>query len=444
MPSISIFLTEDPLLNVFAFKPGEKINIHIAFQGSNLPERYRLQILDHKQNSRLNRYGKSLSDIMVTNWPIPTTIRDEHLGKWQVKVDFSDIVQKQPRQESKYLDSLNQFFFVEHTGRFEFPLIGGERIFEIPTIVTSPSPVVEPGITAEIEPIIEEAELRVSSDPVTTIRGIGKAYSNRLVAIKVYTVSDFWNYSDRIHLAEIMRISDTRVEKMLNDAEIILSERMEMERRSEIDLVNEFFPNDLSTVDGIGAKEISRLKKVGIESKTDLLDFTDLNLIKNALKVNKTQFKSIMSSIGRILEPEEVKKPLKLSPYDELVIEVKGIGPVTAKKLGSVGVITVRNLIDSSYSDVQSVTTINSYKKWIKNASLYVGVEKQDIIIDIDEHPSSESLIDLPGVGVKTVSKLNNIDIHSIEDLKSYTDHERLRKILRMSEARFTKFMKSL
>ena len=449
MPSISIFLTENPLLNVFAFKPGEKINIHVAFRGDTLPERYRLQILDQKHNSRLNRYGKGLTNIKIKNWPIPTSIREEHLGKWQVKVDFSEKIQKLHDKKPAENLILSQYFFVEYIERIEYPLIGGERIYQIPVFASSPSELVpssidfeEPVISEEIK-TIDEAVL-ISSDPVTAIRGIGKAYANRLASIKVYSVSDFWNYSDRIHLAEIMRISDTRIEKMLNDAEIILSEKADLLARSELERTDEYVPDDLSSIDGISKDAISKLEKIGIQSKTDLLDYKDLDLLKTTLKVTKNQFKLIMTSVGRILEPERVKKPVKLSPHDELVIKVKGIGVVTSKKLNSVGVITVGDLINSSFSGVKTVTTYKTYQKWIKNASLYAGIEKPDIKQEKEKETSSDALIALPGIGVKTQSKLNSIEIYTIEDLKVYSDKDGLRKILRMSESRFIKFMDSL
>jgi predicted flap endonuclease-1-like 5' DNA nuclease len=396
----------------------------------------------------LNRYGKGLTEIKIQNWPIPTSIKEEHLGQWQIKIDFSDEIQRLHDEKPNENQILRRYFFVEYIERIEYPLIAGERIYQIPVSVSSSDLVSssiepkKPVIAEEIETIDED--ILIAPEPVTTIRGIGKAYANRLVSIKVFTVEDFWNYSDRVHLAEVMRISDTRVEKMLNDAQILLSEKADLLARSEIELTEEFVPDDLSTVDGISKSALLRLKKIGIKSKTDLLDFPDLDLLRTTCKVTKSQFKSIMASIGRILEPEKVKKPVKLSPYDELVIEVKGIGSVTMKKLNSVGVITVKDLLNSSYSVVKPVTTIKTYNKWIKNASLYVGVEKPEVEIDVDEGTSSVTLISLPGIGMKTLSKLNNNNIHTIEDLKTYSDKNGLRKILRMSELRFTKFMNSL
>ena len=121
MPSICICLANEPILSVFAYIPGEKINVHVAFENEQIPERYRLQILDHKQNSRLNRYGTGLTDILLNNWPIPTSIRDDHLGIWQVKVDHI----KNARQTQKFNEktentiSFSQIFFVEKNKKVE-------------------------------------------------------------------------------------------------------------------------------------------------------------------------------------------------------------------------------------------------------------------------------------------------------------------------------------
>ena len=87
MPSMRIFSTSNPMINVYSFKPGDKINIQVNFETRHIPHRYRLQIIDHNNNSRLNRYGGGSSNVIVENWPVPLNIRDNHFGIGFVKVD---------------------------------------------------------------------------------------------------------------------------------------------------------------------------------------------------------------------------------------------------------------------------------------------------------------------------------------------------------------------
>ena len=54
MPSMRIFLAKSPFIQTYSFKPGDKINIQVKFEAGDFPDRYRLQIIDHKNNSRLN------------------------------------------------------------------------------------------------------------------------------------------------------------------------------------------------------------------------------------------------------------------------------------------------------------------------------------------------------------------------------------------------------
>ncbi|MHA2388198.1 MAG: helix-hairpin-helix domain-containing protein [Candidatus Hodarchaeales archaeon] len=455
MPSICICLANDPILSVFAFKPGERINIHVAFESELIPGRYRLQILDHKQNSRLNRYGKGLSDILVNNWPIPTSIRDDHLGIWQVKVNSIKNVrgtQKLVEEDGKLL-AFSQIFFVEKSERVEFPLLGGDIIYQLPELV----PIIEEEILREDEPIdailMVQEEIAESSPPtaglekeipITEVRGIGQTYASRLAKVNVMTVSDLWYHKDRIYLAEIMRISDKRLEKMLQDAELLLSEKAEEIGRLDIEPDEEIVPDDLRMVKGLTNNYIKHLANLGVRSKTELLDFSDIELLKKSLDISTNELGEILASIGRIIEPESVRKPELVKPLDQPVIVIKGIGKVTAEKLKSMGIITVENLLNSSFEMLSNITSEKTYQKWMRNASHYVGVplNEDSEVQFVVESPSE--LLALPGIGLKTVEKLNVLNIFTLNDLISFEEPESLRKVLRMSESRFTAFIKKI
>ncbi|MHA1978024.1 MAG: helix-hairpin-helix domain-containing protein [Candidatus Hodarchaeales archaeon] len=453
MPSICICLSNNPILSVFAFKPGEKVNIHVAIENELIPGRYRLQILDHKQNSRLNRYGIGLSDIVVNDWPIPTAIRDDHLGIWQVKVDSIKNVRKVGKSRENIDNSLSfsQIFFVENSERIEFPLLGGDIIYQLPETIS----VVEEDVISEpVETIVTIQEELVDTStptqsftteiPVIEVRGIGQTYAGRLAKIEVFTATDLWYHKDRIFLAEIMRISDKRLEKMLQDAKLLLSEKAEEIGRIDIEEDIEIIPDDLRMIKGITSTHIKRLNKIGIRSKTDLLDFQDINLLKKTFNVSTPDLSTILAPIGRIIEPESVRKPEIVKPLDQPVIVLKGIGKVTAGKLQSVGIITVQNLLDSSLEEVLGITSKNRYRKWMQTASQYTGVPLSDDSELEAVVASPNDLLSLPGIGSKTLEKLHALNIATLKDLITFEDTSRLRKALRMSESRFTSFISKI
>ncbi len=454
MPSICICLADNPILSVFAFKPGERVNVHVSFENDLIPGRYRLQILDHKQNSRLNRYGKGLSDILVNNWPIPTAIRDEHLGIWQVKVDsVKNIreVRKAGREIGQSL-SFSQIFFVEKSVRVEFPLLGGDIIYQLPELV----PIVEEEIISEISPLETVIEVKeevdvstLDSEVITAIsvikvRGIGQTYANRLAKISVLTVSDLWNYKNRIYLAEVMRISDKRLEKMLEDAELLLSEKAEEIGQKDIKKDEDFIPDDLQVIKGITPAFVKKLKKIGIKSKTDLLDFKDVDLIKKILDISTNELGEILAPIGRIIEPDMIIKPEVIPPLNQPVINLKGIGKVTEGKINTVGIFTVQELLDSTFELLSGITTKKTYLKWMRSASDFTDIPISEDSETLDETKPSKGLLSLPGIGPKTLVKLNNLGIFSIEDILTFTESEQLRKALRMSISRFNDFIKKI
>jgi predicted flap endonuclease-1-like 5' DNA nuclease len=453
MPNICICLAKDPLLSVYAYKPGEKINIQVMFDHfSEKPERYRLQILDHKRNPRLNRYGRGLDDIFVYDWPIPASIRSEHLGVWQIRVDR---LSKNKEKLHKRLEETiaTQIFFVEEVERVEFPLLEGREVPLIPieivipeVEITTTGEAVLDAIPTDYRSVVDDGtEINIGQTPVTTIRGIGQTYAARLAKIKVYSVSDFWYYKDRIYLAEVMKVSDQRLTKILQDAEIILSEEADQISRVEVEKLEEFVPDDLTTVYGINTKLIKKLASIGINSKTDLLDYEDLVKLRKTLKVSHDEMKKILASVGRIIEPEKVRKPISLEPREENVTKVKGIGVVTARKLSTVDIVTVGDLLESKFSTVEKVTTEKTYMKWMQSAADFADVSVEITpSIDVLKEEIINELLEIRGIGPKTVEKLNSLGITTKKQLVDFEDQEKVRKALRMSLNRFRSFIKSL
>lgn len=67
----------------YTLAPGQTFNFKAKF--SEIPHRYHLQIRDKNKNTRLNRYGKG-SDQIDFRWPIPKTVKKQHLGIWEISI----------------------------------------------------------------------------------------------------------------------------------------------------------------------------------------------------------------------------------------------------------------------------------------------------------------------------------------------------------------------
>lgn len=450
MSSMRIFLASNPFIQTYSYKPGEKIHIQVNFKAGFIPDRYRLQILDHKNNSRLNRYGGGLSKVTVENWPVPSNIRDDHFGIWFVKIDD---ISNRLGENDNILGIMKQIFFVEKDTRIEIPVISEMEVIEEPDIpvisdsvsdvVTSMQERVELS-TGEVSVSDEEKIPLISYSPVTDVRGIGKTYAERLEKIQIESVSDFWYYQDRISIAEIMRINDKRLEKMLREAEIILSEEADRKISIELEKSEEIVPDDLKSVKGLDTKTIKKLEALGVKNKSDLLNFEDISILRITIDTSGKEFGSILASVGKIIDPDEVVKPIPIKVANQSVTSVKGIGQVTAKKLNSVGILTVQHLIESNFEEMKEVATEKQFEKWINNASDLL--EKPDKIKLQSERQKTTDidLLSLPGIGPKTLEKLSSVNIHTKSDLIEFVDQEKLRKILRMSVTRFNAFMKSM
>ncbi|MFX0085928.1 MAG: helix-hairpin-helix domain-containing protein, partial [Candidatus Hodarchaeota archaeon] len=447
--TICVCLAKDPLRRIFAFEPGEKIHIHVSFEEGRIPEYYRLQILDNRRNSRLNRYGKGSSDIFVNNWPIPTTIRQEHLGVWQVWVN--------DRADEKL--AFGQFFFVEHVHRSESPLLEGlrvlqlpERVIEIPVTDQEPISILQEEFVEEIfasgddERVpseigvsgvsIEDEPALVSKIPVTAVKGIGKTYSDRLAKISIYSISEFWYYTDREHLAEIMRVTDSRLIHMLQDAEIMLIQ--EAEKKTVIypgEELAEITTDDLLSIHGIGQTSVDRLAKIGIRSKSDLLDYKDLETLRKTLRMSQTRLEKTLASIGRIIVPAKVTVTKPIDPLIQSVTNVKGIGIKTAEKLSMNGIITIQDLINSDYSKLRGIPK-TSYLRWKKNAATQIGQPLDEKLPIVQKKVKLSELSSIQGIGVKTAEKLNRAGISTIIELSNHPDLNELAKKTKLSKKR--------
>jgi predicted flap endonuclease-1-like 5' DNA nuclease len=463
MSSIDISLAKDPFQRCFAFAPGEKMRIQVKFE-DQVPERYRLKILDQRNNSRLNRYGKGSEDGIILEWPIPPTLKSEHLGIWHIQIEDY-------RNDQLLLRSV---FFVEQQQRIEAPMlpsgpailglserwvvtpaIEAEEIlstYEEPIRIATENEAISDiafsyGSEASIsERMMAEQDL-ISQTPVIVIKGLGKTYANRLDKIKVYTVYQFFNYSDRVELAEIMRVSDTKLEKMLNEAELLIKQEISKPSISPESMVSVGPPlgADLLDLSGIGVKSVEKLAKLGIKSRSDLIDYEDIETLRKTLRMSQSRLMKLLTSIGRVIPVPEISEIIPKDPFNQPVINIRGIGAKTADKLRLRGILTVKNLLDSSYSSFKTITGEKTYLKWKQNAEIFTGQKLESLTIHFEPTTTStDDLIRIPGIGIRSVAKLSNLGITSISDLISFEDVETLRKTLRMSLPRLQKLLTSL
>lgn len=426
MSSISIWKTKNPMHKVFAVVPGEMINIQVSF-GDQIPYQYRLQIKDKRNNSRLNRYGKGSDKGIELTWPIPRTIRDEHLGIWRIQVKTE-------------IFSFDQKFYVEHIERIEPPmLVAGVSPLElVEEYVMTPVVTGEALEMTQEEPIPEayiqtEEVISPSKTSVTAIKGIGKTYANRLVKLQVFSISEFLAYPDRVSLAEVMRISDTKLHHMLQDAKFLINKEVERPPPDE----DISIPEDLLSISGIGPKSIDRLARLGISSRSDLVNFDDLEALRKTLRMSMPRLTKVLVSIGKSVDLPEVIEPEALDPLVQLVTSIKGIGTKTAQKLNQQGILTVQDLLNSSFAMFRDSTSEKTYTKWKNNAAIFAGHKLEILSPPTRTLTERVNLTSITGIGTKIAQQLNAIGVMTLKDLVEF-DLEELAEKTRVSKKRLT------
>jgi predicted flap endonuclease-1-like 5' DNA nuclease len=241
-----------------------------------------------------------------------------------------------------------------------------------------------------------------------------------------------------------MRINDKRLEKMMQEAEIILSEKADEKISIELEKSEEIVPDDLTSVGMLDIKTIRKLEAIGVKNKSDLLNFEDISILRTTINTSSEDFRSILASVGKIIEPDDVRKPIPVEVSDQPVTSVKGIGQVTARKLNSVGILTVKQLIESNFDMMKEISTKKQYQKWVKNASSLLKIPVKIEIQEERQKTSANELLSLPGIGPKTLEKLLTLNINTKADIIEFVDQEKIRKILRMSVVHFNVFVKSI
>ncbi len=85
MKEFSLKSTNNADNALYTYLPGQKFRFNAKF--SQIPDKYRLRILDRKENARLNRYGKGSEDGIELQWPIPKLLKTRHFGLWQICIE---------------------------------------------------------------------------------------------------------------------------------------------------------------------------------------------------------------------------------------------------------------------------------------------------------------------------------------------------------------------
>ena len=147
----------------------------------------------------------------------------------------------------------------------------------------------------------------------------------------------------------------------------------------------------------------------------------------------------VLESIGKSVDFPKDIEPEVLDPLAQLVTSVKGIGTKTAQKLKQQGIVTVQDLLNSSFTLFKESTSEKTFNKWKRNAAIFAG-QKYEIPPPSTVVPADElSLTSITGVGAKTAQQLNTAGIMTLKDLIN-CDLEELSDKIRVSKKRLTKW----
>ncbi|MHA2296603.1 MAG: helix-hairpin-helix domain-containing protein [Candidatus Hodarchaeales archaeon] len=395
-----------------------KLHVRILFQEDSIPDHYRMQILDSCQNSRLNRYGKGSKEGIELDWPIPKSIREDHFGIWQIKVE-SDT------------GTFSQIFHVELIERTVTSMLAGTRMLALPeSSLSVPTEVGEKLLTTsrevaiaspsnEKEPvpsIIDISQVFYDSQlPVIEVKGIGKTFAERLEQYEIHTVLEFYNYPDRTYLGEIMRISDSKLSRMLDNAKIVLNQQVSVTRSQEVPEKSASKTSDLLDLPGIGPKTVRKLEELGISAIADLLVFEDRETLRKTLRMSQPRFERFLTSHEKPLVPASILTTRTIDPLTQPVIKIKGIGAKTAEKLTRVGILTVNNLLESVYTDLKGVTSESTFKKWKDYADKLANQPLGNKGLAI-KASKDHDITSIAGIGIKTAERLEKAGVKSITD----------------------------
>ncbi|MFX1537819.1 MAG: helix-hairpin-helix domain-containing protein, partial [Promethearchaeota archaeon] len=163
----------------------------------------------------------------------------------------------------------------------------------------------------------------------------------------------------------------------------------------------------------------------------------DLEALRKTLRMSMSRLAKVLESVGKPVDFPEVIEPEVLDPLAQLVTSVKGIGTKTAQKLNKRGVMTVQDLLNSSFALFKDSTSEKTYNKWKKNAAIFAG-QKYEVLSPLTKDPiEAVNLTSITGVGVKTAQQLNEVGIVTLKGLVDY-DLERLPENFRISKKRLT------
>jgi len=85
MLNYSLTASKNLKKNLYSFNPGEFICFSANFTA--IPPKFRLRILDQKENTRFNHYNSGNDIGIFIHWRIPNSLRKDHLGIWQIVID---------------------------------------------------------------------------------------------------------------------------------------------------------------------------------------------------------------------------------------------------------------------------------------------------------------------------------------------------------------------
>ncbi len=195
----------------------------------------------------------------------------------------------------------------------------------------------------EEEKSIKQVDLGV---PVIELKGIGRTYETRLNRAGIFTTSQLIKYSPE-KLAEITNARISRCKEWISQAKQIENEdRHPLRERTKSTLSTSNESISIEKVKGIGPTYARRLRSVGINTVGDLIKM-EPEQIKEITKAPISRIHQWVTYSKQLLESKDITRKSDLDEQEDTdeLIQIKGIGPITAKKLLNKGISSIRDLV---------------------------------------------------------------------------------------------------
>ena len=272
---------------------------------------------------------------------------------------------------------------------------------------------------------LKKRDIGDSIDDLMRIKGMNRAYANKLVNFGITSVEDLSNEKADI-LSQDLKISDKIITVWIEAAMHLTGKPVPVKKKPVKKKEPEVPPKE----------ELKEVKK------------------KAPAKPKKQKPKEA--------KKKEAVKPEKEKPKEEkkkalTLLDLEGIGKADLKKFTDLGITKIENLIDEDPMELASITGINitNITQWIGDAREYLGLPREqekpkevepegapaEPEAETEKDPLQE-ILKLDGVGKKTAEKLIAADLKTYEEIAD-CDPKEVSKKTKISERTLNKIIAS-